>query len=54
MNELAGVAREQGFRRLSLSVDGANPAAGLYERLGYRRLQVDESGVRMLLDLESS
>lgn len=28
-------------------------AADLYERLGYRHLHVDESGVRMLLDLES-
>jgi len=52
LKELASVARERGFRRLSLSVDRANPAAGLYERLGYRHLHVDESGMRMLLDLE--
>jgi ribosomal protein S18 acetylase RimI-like enzyme len=51
LNELAGAAREAGFARLSLSVDGENPALRLYERLGYRELARDEDGIRMLLDL---
>lgn len=52
MKELAAAAREQGFRRLSLSVDSGNPALRLYERLGYRELSTDDSGVRMVIDLE--
>ena len=51
LNELAGVAREAGFPRLSLSVDAGNPALHLYERLGYRELTRDEDGVRMVLEL---
>jgi ribosomal protein S18 acetylase RimI-like enzyme len=51
LNQLADLARAQGFRRLSLSVDSGNPARGLYERLGYRELSADEGGVRMALEL---
>jgi ribosomal protein S18 acetylase RimI-like enzyme len=51
MNELAEAARSAGFARLSLSVDAENPALRLYERLGYRELERDEDGVRMLLEL---
>jgi ribosomal protein S18 acetylase RimI-like enzyme len=51
LTELAGVAREAGVERLSLSVDTANPAVRLYERLGYRTISTDEDGVRMLADL---
>lgn len=48
---LARLARERGFTRLSLSVNAQNPACRHYERLGYRELSVDESGVRMVLEL---
>jgi ribosomal protein S18 acetylase RimI-like enzyme len=51
LNELAAAAREQGYRRLSLSVDNDNPARRLYERLGYREHSSDEDGVRMVLRL---
>ena len=52
MSALAELALQNGFTRLSLSVDAANPARRLYERAGYRQVGVDESGgIVMLLDL---
>ena len=54
LNELARAAREAGFTSLSLSVDSENPARRLYERLGYRQLSADESGVRMVLEIAAS
>lgn len=54
MAELAGVARDAGYVRLSLSVDTYNPARRLYERLGYATVGDDESGVRMVLDLAAT
>lgn len=51
LEELAALARSSGFARLSLSVDGENPARLLYERMGYRVISEDEGGVRMVLDL---
>ena len=51
LHELAALARAEGFEQLSLSVDTANPAARLYERLGYREVFADADGRRMLLAL---
>jgi ribosomal protein S18 acetylase RimI-like enzyme len=51
MDALEEAARAAGFTRLSLSVDTANPARRLYERLGYATLTVDDAGVRMLKEL---
>lgn len=51
MDALAAAARAQGVPALSLSVDHDNPALRLYERLGYRELSRDASGVRMVLAL---
>jgi len=49
LRELAELALAHGFTRLSLSVDTTNPARRLYERLGYRELDVDTDGVRMVI-----
>ncbi len=54
LNGLATEVRRAGFGALSLSVDPANPARRLYERLGYREVAVDEPGVRMLLELREA
>jgi len=51
LTALADLARRDGIDRLSLSVDAANPARRLYERLGYRQLAEDGDGVRMLIEL---
>jgi ribosomal protein S18 acetylase RimI-like enzyme len=52
LTELEEAARAAGFRRLSLSVEATNRARHLYERAGYRMLDVDGTAVRMVLDLE--
>ncbi|MDQ2984001.1 MAG: GNAT family N-acetyltransferase [Actinomycetota bacterium] len=44
-------AREEGFKAISLSVDKANPAVGLYERQGFSRLREDDGAVVMRADL---
>jgi ribosomal protein S18 acetylase RimI-like enzyme len=51
LQELAALARSEGFEQVSLSVDTENPAARLYERLGYREVFADADGRRMLLEL---
>lgn len=45
LEELAG---GEGYERLSLSVDAANPARRLYLRAGYAEVTSDEGGVRMV------
>jgi ribosomal protein S18 acetylase RimI-like enzyme len=41
---LAELARAEGFGQLSLSVEPVNPAIHLYERAGYRPVEIDEGG----------
>jgi GNAT superfamily N-acetyltransferase len=51
------LAREQGFRALSLAVDRQNPARRLYERKGFRDAGTSDpadSDVMMIADLEDS
>ena len=38
LEALLGIARQEGFKRLALSVDPANPARRLYARCGFREL----------------
>ena len=54
MRELAELACARGFTHLSLSVDVANPARRLYERLGYEEVGADDDGVRMVMELRGS
>ena len=51
LHELAALARRHGIEQLSLSVDTKNPAARLYERLGYHEVFADADGRRMILAL---
>ena len=49
--ELEGAARARGVCALSLSVESANPARRLYERRGYRRVNVSGDSETMRLEL---
>ena len=54
LDALLALAREQGFRALSLAVDRQNPARRLYERKGFRDAGISDptdSGVTMITDL---
>jgi ribosomal protein S18 acetylase RimI-like enzyme len=44
-------ARADGYEGISLSVDKENPAVGLYERYGFRRVREDDGAVVMRADL---
>ena len=54
LDALLALAREQGFRALSLAVDRHNPARRLYERKGFRDAGISDptdSDVMMIADL---
>ena len=51
MHALIRAARDDGFAALSLSVEPDNPAARLYERLGFERVGWFEGAQTMLLRL---
>ena len=54
LDALLALAREQGFRALSLAVDRQNPARRLYERKGFRDTGLSdptESDVTVVADL---
>jgi ribosomal protein S18 acetylase RimI-like enzyme len=51
LRALAGTARQRGLEHISLSVERANPAAGLYYAEGYRVVESRECADTMLLDL---
>jgi GNAT superfamily N-acetyltransferase len=53
LDALLQTAREQGFRRVSLSVDRRNPALQLYERKGFRDAGISgpaETSVTMIAE----
>jgi GNAT superfamily N-acetyltransferase len=52
LRALGHEAREQGIERLSLSVERDNPAAALYERLGFRPLGREGIALTMVIDLD--
>jgi GNAT superfamily N-acetyltransferase len=49
LSALAALAHDQGFMRLSLSVEPENPARRLYERVGYREVGGDGNGGLLML-----
>ena len=53
LDELHARARQRDTRALSLSVERANPAMRLYERLGYRTVTEDTNASTMVLELGS-
>lgn len=54
LEAIAEAAREQGVKRIGLSVDRDNPARDLYASIGYREIAPDDRHGRMVLDLSSS
>jgi ribosomal protein S18 acetylase RimI-like enzyme len=48
---LIASAKRDGFQRLSLSVDRDNPAIGLYESFGFRKLEEHGRSLTMLAEL---
>ena len=44
-------ARDEGYRRLSLSVEPYNPALKLYERYGFRRVEERRGALVMVAEL---
>lgn len=51
LEALVAQTRQDGYRGLSLSVDPANPAVRLYQRLGFAQVGVDGTSVIMLKEL---
>ena len=47
-------ARAEGYASISLSVEKDNPAVGLYERHGFRKVREDDGAYTMQADLRDS
>jgi ribosomal protein S18 acetylase RimI-like enzyme len=51
LDGLIASAKRDGFRRLSLSVDRDNPAIGLYESFGFKKIEEHGRSWTMLAEL---
>jgi RimJ/RimL family protein N-acetyltransferase len=51
LDEFLRLARAEGYKRVSMSVDEGNPSLRLCERLGCRELSRDDANVLFVLDL---
>jgi [ribosomal protein S18]-alanine N-acetyltransferase len=51
MEEVLKMAKELGYKKMSLSVDPNNPALRLYERYGFKKIGVDGTSWDMLTEL---
>jgi GNAT superfamily N-acetyltransferase len=54
IEDLATIARARGIASISLSVEAANPARRLYERIGFRTVVAEGDALTMRLDLGRS
>ena len=54
LSALLEKARADGYRAISLSVDDQNPAVGLYQRHGFRKVREDDGAVVMRAELGSN
>ena len=49
LEQLIGVIKDKGFSGVSLSVEDANPAVGLYEKFGFVKVRKDQTSDVMVL-----
>lgn len=52
LTELKGQARSHEINRLSLSVERDNPAAALYQRVGFQPLRYNRNALTMVIELD--
>ena len=53
MQSMLGLLKEQGYAKASLSVQKANYAVGMYEKLGFRTVDENDEEYIMICDLQN-